>query len=442
MPFRQILLGFFAAFVLAILAGFVWTWRPAIAPIGISDRPSVDEQTFRHGAELAAIGNCNDCHAAESGKPYAGGRSIPTPFGTIFSSNITPDAETGMGAWSEAAFRRAMHEGVDREGRQLYPAFPYDHFTKATNDDVRALYAFLMSQPPVHNEIPANRLTFPFNFRPIISGWKVLFLHEAPLQQDDSKSAGWNRGRYLAEGLGHCGACHTPRNILGAEKKNSAYDGGAAEGWDAPPLNLDSLAAHKWTADQLTEYLSTGWHRLHGAAAGPMADVTHNLAQASTQDVRAMAVYIASLSAQSENANNAVAPRDGNQITGASAEVTAIYAGACANCHNDRNDVGPSKAVSLSLSSAVRQPGSANTVRVILQGIQPQSGAAGAYMPAFDRMFTDQQIASLAEYVRARYMTHSPLLSDVSIWIGIAFCITQSAIFSGHHEQVQDRVPT
>ena len=167
MPVRRILLGAIAVIVLLVLGGSALIWRPAIAPISASERPSVDEQTYRRGAELAAIGDCNVCHVGNSGKAYAGGRSIPTPFGTIFATNITPDTETGIGGWSEAAFQRAMHEGVDREGRQLYPAFPYDHFTKTTNDDIHALYAFLMSQPPVRNAIPANELAFPLNFRPI-----------------------------------------------------------------------------------------------------------------------------------------------------------------------------------------------------------------------------------------------------------------------------------
>jgi hypothetical protein len=162
MPFRRVIVAAVVAVALMLLAGFAWTWRPAIAPIAAAERPSVDEPTFRHGAELAAIGNCNDCHVGDSGKPYAGGRPIPTPFGKIFASNITPDAETGIGKWSEEAFHRAMHEGVDREGRQLYPAFPYDHFTKATSDDVHALYAFLINQPPVHSAIPPNQLAFPF----------------------------------------------------------------------------------------------------------------------------------------------------------------------------------------------------------------------------------------------------------------------------------------
>ena len=221
MPLRRILFGAIAVIVILALGGFAWTWRPAIAPISASERPSVDEQTYRRGAELAAIGDCNVCHVGDSGKAYAGGRSIPTPFGTIFATNITPDMETGIGGWSEAAFQRAMHEGVDRQGRQLYPAFPYDHFTKTTNDDIHALYAFLMSQPAVRNAIPANELAFPLNFRPMIAGWKILFFRDAPLQKDDSKSEEWNRGRYLVEGLGHCGSC-TRRETSWVRKSRAA----------------------------------------------------------------------------------------------------------------------------------------------------------------------------------------------------------------------------
>jgi mono/diheme cytochrome c family protein len=412
MRLRGFLLGILAVIVVVILGGLAWVWRPEIAPISAGQESNQDKQVVQHGAALAAIGNCNDCHVSNSGKSYAGGKSIPTPFGTIFSSNITPDVETGIGAWSEEAFKRAMREGVDRQGRQLYPAFPYDHFTKATSEDISALYAFLMSQTPVRNTVPANALAFPFNIRPIVAGWKLLFFREAPLQPDESKGQPWNRGRYLVEGLGHCGGCHTPRNALGAEEANRTYAGGVAEGWKAPPLNSDSVAAHKWTVDQLTEYLSTGWHRLHGAAAGPMADVTNNLGQASAQDVRAIAVYIASLSAQSGSTNKAVVSAHGNEVAGASPEVVAIYSGACANCHNGSHDVGPSKAISLSLSTAVRESGSANVVRVMLGGIRPRSGKPGAYMPAFDGILTDQQIASVAEYVRARY-TDQPRWTDV-----------------------------
>jgi len=412
MSSRQIIItAVVAVVVLLVIGGFAWTWRPAIAPISDAERPRFDEKTFRHGAELAAIGNCHDCHQAGTGEPYAGGRAIPTPFGKVFSSNITPDADTGIGTWSEAAFKRAMYEGVGHDGRQLYPAFPYVHFTKATDDDVHALYVFLMNGPAVHNVVPVNKLEFPFNHRLLVAGWKILFLHEAALVPDSGQTAEWNRGRYLVEGLGHCGDCHTPRNFLGAEKKRDAFAGAVVEGWEAPPLNARSLAAHTWTIDQLAEYLSTGWTRWHGAAAGPMTNVTRNLAEAQSQDVRAMATYIASLLPQSGGPTD-VAPLEKKQVPGASAEVVAIFAGACANCHDDRNDVGPSKAVSLTLSSAVRQPEAANTVRVILQGIQPPADAPGAYMPAFRHMLSDRQIALLAEYVRARY-TNLPQWADV-----------------------------
>jgi mono/diheme cytochrome c family protein len=412
MQFRQVLFGIIAVVILAVIGGFAWTWRPAIDPIASGQKPAIDRKVVSHGAELAAIGNCSDCHTAKGGTPYAGGRAIPTPFGTIYASNLTPDRETGIGAWSEEAFRRAMRDGVDREGRQLYPAFPYDHFTKATDGDIHALYSFLMSRPAVKNSIPANDLKFPFNYRPIVAGWKILFLREASLELDNSKSAEWNRGRYLVEGLGHCGACHTPRNALGAEKKNSAYAGGVAEGWNAPALNSESVAAHRWTADQLAEYLSTGWHKLHGAASGPMSDVAKNLGQASSGDVRAIAVYVASLSQQSRSAGASLfSPRD-NVVKNTPPEIIAIYTGACANCHNDRNDVGPSKAVSLGLSTAVRQPDPANAVRVILHGIHAYRDDGGPYMPSFEGILSDKQIASVAQYVRARY-TDQPDWADV-----------------------------
>jgi mono/diheme cytochrome c family protein len=412
MQFRQVLLGIIAVIILAVIGGYAWTWRPAIEPIASGQKASIDRKVISHGAELAAIGNCADCHTAKGGVPYAGGHPIPTPFGTIYGSNLTPDRETGIGTWPEEAFRRAMRDGVDREGRQLYPAFPYDHFTKATDGDIHALYSFLMSRSAVKNQIPANDLKFPFNYRPMVAGWKVLFLRQTDVEPDSTNSAEWNRGRYLVEGLGHCGGCHTPRNALGAEKKNSAYSGGVAEGWNAPALNSASVAAHRWTADQLTEYLSTGWHKLHGAASGPMSDVAKNLDQASSGDVRAIAVYVASLSQPPRNTSfTPSTPRD-NVVKNTPPEIIAVYNGACANCHNDRGDVGPSKAVSLGLSTAVRQPDPANTVRVILQGIHAYRDDGGPYMPSFEDILTDRQIAAVAQYVRARY-TDQPDWTDV-----------------------------
>lgn len=418
MSLRRILLAVVAVGILVVLGGFALMWRPAIAPVATSAKSQTDRKAIDQGAELASIGNCADCHTSPNGAAYAGGRPIPTPFGTIYASNLTPDGETGIGSWSEEAFKRAMRDGVDREGRQLYPAFPYDHFTHATDADIHAIYAFLMSKPAVRNAVPANDLAFPFSFRPIVAGWKLLFLHRDGLEPDATKSAEWNRGRYLVEGLGHCGSCHTPRNALGGEKRGSAYAGGAAEGWNAPPLNASLVTALKWTVDQLAEYLSTGWHRLHGAAAGPMADVAKNLGRASQGDVRAIATYIASLSPGTEGAKAAV-PAGGKVLKDQPAEVVAIYNGACAKCHNDRHDVGPSQAISLSYSTAVQQPQSANAVRVVMHGIESYRTDGGPYMPAFAGVLKDAQIASVVQYVRARY-TDQPQWTDVKSQIAKA----------------------
>jgi mono/diheme cytochrome c family protein len=392
----RILMGAIVLLLVAAAGAFALTWRPEIAPAARPYDSLTDVRMIRAGAELATIGNCVDCHTSQSGGPFAGGRAIPTPFGTIYSSNITPDAETGIGSWSEAAFLRSMHEGVDRRGQHLYPAFPYDHFAKATEDDVRAIYLFLMSQTAVRHLVPANLLGFPFNFRPVVAGWKLLFLSEARVVPNRAKSPEWNRGRYLVEGLGHCGACHTPRNVLGGEKRSSAYAGGSAEGWFAPPFGGSD---REWTRDQLTEYLSSGWHRTRGAAAGPMADVTRNMGLASPEDVAAIAEYVSDIAKRAAR-NRRQSPTEPERGTAvASGEAAAIYAGACANCHDGQGDVGPSKALPLRLSAALKLPGPSNAVRVILRGIQHTPGG-GPYMPSFGDLLSDAQIASLADHLR------------------------------------------
>src|SRR3954452_16503677 len=213
--------------------GLAIAWRPAIAAIDPPAPQSFDADLVRRGRDLAAIGNCSDCHTVRGGKSFAGGLPVPTPFGTIFSSNITPDPDTGIGRWSEEAFRRAMRSGVNRDGQHLYPTFPYDHFTHVTDGDDRALYAFLMTRQPVHATPPANKLSFPYDQRVVIAGWKLLFLRGGNWHPDPSQSAEWNRGGYLVEGLAHCGSCHTPRNALGAEQASKAFSGGDVDNWHA-----------------------------------------------------------------------------------------------------------------------------------------------------------------------------------------------------------------
>ena len=208
------------------VAAFAIAWRPAIAAIEPPAPQSFDAALVKRGRDLAALGNCNDCHTVRGGKDFAGGLAVPTPFGTIFSSNITPDAETGIGRWPEAAFRRAMRSGVNRDGQHLYPTFPYDHFTNVNDEDDRALYAYLMTRQPVRAPARENLLSFPLDQRVVIAGWKLLFLRRGTYQPDSMKSAEWNRGAYLVEGLAHCGSCHTPRNVLGAERASAQFAGG------------------------------------------------------------------------------------------------------------------------------------------------------------------------------------------------------------------------
>ena len=275
------------------VATAVLPWR-AIAPITRPDPSVYSAATIARGEALAALGNCAVCHTADGGLINAGGRALETPFGTLFSTNITPDVETGIGAWSYPAFERAMREGVHRDGRQLYPAFPYTHFARTGDADLQALYAYLMAQTPVRQQAPDNALRFPFNLRPLVAGWNALFHDTQPFKSDPTRSEQWNRGFYLVESLGHCSACHSPRNALGAEQANAYLAGGFADGWEAPALTSLSTAPIPWTEGELYTYLRSGQSRFHGVAAGPMAPIVKDLARLPDADIQAMATYLAS----------------------------------------------------------------------------------------------------------------------------------------------------
>jgi mono/diheme cytochrome c family protein len=434
---RAIRFLFAACIALAVAVGaFVFAaWRPAIAPVEPPVASSFDAAQVQRGAELAAIGNCDVCHSAAGGQPFAGGRAIPTPFGTIFSTNITPDAETGIGRWSEAAFRRAMRQGVRRDGRFLYPAFPYDHFTLVNDEDDRALYAFLMTRTPVRAEAPANELSFPLNMRLLMFAWNLLFLHQGPYRADAAQSATWNRGAYFAEGLGHCGACHTPRNFLGAEKSDRQLAGGDAAGWTAYALNRSSPAPVPWTESALGRYLRDGFDPLHGVARGPMGEVTQDLRQAPPADLRALAAYIV---AQSENkraltpqvagavqrqqkrarasaANSAdsqvdaigASPPSRTNADGTNDEGALIYTGACAGCHAGPRAM-PYGGIDLALSSGISAPSAQNLVNVILYGLPAAEAAHSPIMPGFAASLSDGQVAALARYLRSRFSDQPP----------------------------------
>ena len=369
------------------------------------------------------------CHTTRDGKPFSGGASVPTPFGTIYSTNITPDSQTGIGTWSEAAFTRAMRDGVDREGSFLYPAFPYDHFTHVSDDDIHAIYAYLMTRAPVSAEAPADKLPFPLNIRPILAGWNILFLHKGGVEPDPGQSKDWNRGAYLAEGLGHCGSCHTPRNALGGERTSAAYSGGVAESWHAPALDATSPAPVPWTVDSMTAYLRRGWVEQHSVSSGPMQIVFHNLGDVPEDDVRAISTYIVSKAGKpsadrQKRADDAVAKASVGQGMVQTAAVAPgdvgadIFAGTCAGCH--RNG-GPTLAgrLPMALYTAVNAPDPRNLIHVVLDGVHPAEGEAGPIMPGFAGNLTDSQIAALVSFVRARY-------SDRPAWSGVETTIAEA----------------
>ncbi len=396
--------------------------RAEIAPI--SGKPPVDRTLAERGLILAQIGNCNVCHTAPGGEPYAGGLGLQTPFGTIYSTNITPEPETGIGDWSEAAFSRAMREGVDRRGRHLYPAFPYDHFTLVSDEDNRALYAFLMSREPVKAEAPRNDLPFPLNWRPLLAGWNLLFLDRGAYEPDRTQSAEWNRGAYLAEGLGHCGACHTPRNALGAEKQDQQFAGGEAEGWYAYAINARSPSPVPWSVESLTQYLKLGWHQNHGISRGAMAPVTTNLASVPDEDVRALAVYVTSkmgeitpekrqrgdqalAAARQPIPEGRAATADSQPGSHAADPGETIYVAACASCHDGKRPL-PYGGINLHLSTAVNGPNPDNIINVVLHGLPPSSGEASPIMPGFHNVLTDQQLISLLAYMRSAFSDEQP----------------------------------
>jgi nicotinate dehydrogenase subunit B len=407
---------------LGVLGVATLPFRSAIAPIARPDPNVYASATIERGRVLAHLGSCFACHTREGGAPLAGGRAIETPFGHVIATNITPDVEAGIGTWSFSAFDRAMRDGVHRDGRHLYPAFPYTSFAKTSEADMQALYAFLMAQPAVRQLVPRTQLSFPFDLRPLLGMWNTMFHRSEEFAPDPARSALWNRGAYLVEGLGHCSACHTPRNALGAEETGAAHlAGGIGEGWEAPALTALSRAPIPWSEAAFYDYLRTGFSRLHGGAAGPMAQVIAELKHLPDEDISAMAHYLGSLNPSGHGEDKAAAlaaqldaKAADRAATPASIVGSRIFDGACAVCHEPAR--GPmifGVQPSLALNSSVHADTPATFIRVILAGIHvPELSGMGA-MPAFADYLDDRQIAELALYVRERFAADAPPWSDV-----------------------------
>jgi mono/diheme cytochrome c family protein len=352
---------------------------------------------LRRGQYLVAAGDCMSCHLRDGGEPLAGGLGLKTPFGVIYSPNITSDQETGIGNWTADQFYHAMHDGIDDEGKNLYPAFPYPWFRLVSREDDDAILAFLKTTPAVKYSPPQNDLIFPLNFRSMVKGWNLLFLKSRELQMDARQSAEWNRGAYLVNGLGHCGGCHTPKNALGADKTAVDLHGATLDNWVAPDLTAnDRTGLGGWSIDDVTEYLRTG-RNTHAGAGGAMADViTYSAALMSDADRHAIAVYLKSQAAAPNIAHD---PPD----LGAMRRGAAIYSDACASCHLEDGVGQPRYFPPLGRNAMLQQADPTGLEHLILAGGRVGTSPARPSplsMPSFAWKLTDQEIADVATYLR------------------------------------------
>jgi len=413
---RRLLLAA-GAVALAGAAALLWP-QPAIAPLDPAPgaaAPAADPATLARGARVVALGDCMVCHTAANGQPYAGGLPLQTPFGTIYSTNITPDRATGIGAWSAAAFRRAMRHGVARDGHLLYPAFPYTHYTQMSDADIGAAYAYLRTRTPVAAPAPVNDLIPPLGWRPLLAGWNLLFLRPGNRIADAAQTTPTLRGQYLVDSMGHCASCHSGLNLLGGER-SPAFGGGHIDGWDAPALTgLRSLPV-PWTQAELVDYLHGGLSAAHGAAKGPMQPVTAHLAEVPVEEVRAIVAHLNTLQTAGPLAAGAApAPLHEAQAApapiaraAASPELQALrqrgailFEGACASCHGASAPLGTINGrPGLGRSRSLSDDSANNFLRTVHDGVARAGAPAAIYMPAFADVLSDADIAALAAYAR------------------------------------------
>jgi mono/diheme cytochrome c family protein len=365
--------------------------------------------TIARGKALAIAADCAGCHTADVAKPFAGGKRIDTPFGTITSPNLTPDRETGIGAWSEDDFYRALHDGVAPNSSRYYPAFPYPNFTKLTHDDVLAIRAWLATLTPISNKPPPSQLRWPLDYRVIMRGWNLLFFKPGTFTPDPQKTEAWNRGAYLVEGAAHCGACHTPKNAFGADRRSRLYGGSLIGGWFAPRLdNAERSGLKSWNADDIAEYLQNGRNgRSH--AGGLMAEVVVNsTSKMSDEDIRAIAVYLKDLPVGAPEPAVTAPPQA--QMT----EGEAIYEGACVACHEADGSGAPRIYPPLPGNANLQSADPSSTLRIILDGAQTLTSARApntGSMPAYRDKLTDQQIAAVASYIRNAWGNAAPAVA-------------------------------
>jgi mono/diheme cytochrome c family protein len=369
----------------------------------------LDAEDIARGKALTEAGDCASCHTADPAKPFAGGKRIDTPFGGIYSPNLTPDRETGLGAWSDDDFYRALRFGVARDGSRYYPAFPYPNFTRLTRQDIFAIRAYLATLTPVSNAPRPPELHWPFNYRVIMRGWNWLFFKPGILMPDQQKSAEWNRGRYLVEGVAHCGACHTPKNMFGADRRGQAYGGGRVAGMFAPRLDGAARSGLKsWSVEDITEYLQSGRNGKSHAGELMSEVVVNSTSKMSDGDVRAIAVYLKDLPAGKREPK--VTPPPSAQM----AAGEKLYKGACIACHEEDGSGAPRIYPPLPGNANLQSADALSTLRIMLDGAQtvttPRAPNKGS-MPGYAAKMTDQEIADVTNYIRNSWGNAAPLVT-------------------------------
>ena len=391
--------------LVAGVAGVRWLAQPP-APRS-SPLPAVVSSAaqIERGAYLARIGDCAACHTERGGAAYAGGRAIPTPFGTFYSPNITPHADSGLGRWSNDDFWQAMHQGRSRDGSPLYPVFPYTNYTRVTRADSDAIFAYLQSLPAVASPRREHALKFPYGFRPLLAGWRLLFFTPGEFQPQPQNTAEWNRGAYLVEGLGHCSACHESRNALGAMRNSEHPAGGLVLNWYAPSLLSGAEAGvSQWPQEDIVALLHTGVSP-QASTLGPMAEVVYESLQHLTpEDVNAMAVYLQALPDRAPAPSRQRNPlRKPGVVQQRGAQV---YGEHCASCHGDDGEGRPPAAPALAGNRALTMQSTVNPARIVLFGGYAPGTAGNPQpygMPPFVQTLSDEDIAAVLSYTRAAW---------------------------------------
>ena len=431
--------------VLAAIAAVAWFLLHSGDPTAFASGKRVDLAEFKganptgvpaslaqadlvaRGEYLTRAADCEGCHTAPGGKHFAGGLAFKLPMiGTIYSTNLTPDKETGIGAWSDEEFVRALHEGIGKSGKHLYPAFPYTAYALMTDSDVLAIKAYLFTLKPIKYRHPLDDVSFPFNQRYLMTFWNVLFKPGHRFQPSTDQSVEWNRGAYLVEALGHCGECHTPRNILFGLKSQQKFAGALIQGWKAYNITPDpKWGIGEWSDAQVQGYLAHGHADGRSSASGPMAEVVDNsLRFLSQDDIGAMAAYLRSVPSRAARGQLAVAqapagqaqpPKEVRADTGGSVLGLRIFEGACVGCHSFDGSGAVSKYATLLGTRTVNDPAGTNATQALLQGTHLDTALGKEFMPGFRNGYSDAEIAAVVNFVTGRFGTIASALTPKEV---------------------------